>query len=67
MPDDTDEDLTDAQEKTAEDTEEARKAPLSLAPLTFEEAVDGLLQVKLTPEELRPKKGSGPRKGAARD
>jgi hypothetical protein len=30
--------------------------PLSLYPLSFEEAVDALLEVKMSPEELRSRK-----------
>jgi hypothetical protein len=33
-----------------------RLKPVSLYPLSFEEAVQGLLQVKMTPEELKDKK-----------
>jgi|GEM_PF-5952323 len=30
--------------------------PVSLYPLTFDEAVDALLEVKMEPEEMRPRK-----------
>ena len=32
--------------------------PVSLYPLTFEEAVDALLEVKMEPGELRPRRRS---------
>jgi hypothetical protein len=56
-----------AKETTAtEEDQETRGRPISLAPLTFEEAVSGLLQVRLEPEELRPPKGSAQRIGLNR-
>ena len=65
MPDDAGDDFSQAQEEAKEEAEAAseRRKPLSLAPLTFDEAISGLLQVKLSPEELRPKMGKRPVRG----
>lgn len=65
MPGKASDDITGAQEEAGKDGEKVRGTPVSLSPLTFEQAVSGLLRVKLSPEELRPKEGKErPPKGA---
>jgi hypothetical protein len=65
MPRKAGKDISEAAE--AEADKETGGRSISLAPLTFEEAVAGLLQVKLEPEELRPPKGKRPPRGAKKD
>jgi hypothetical protein len=60
MQDDASDDFNDAAEAAEEDEATSQGKRITLSPLTFEEAVRGLLQVMLEPGDLRPEKKPRP-------